>query len=81
MCGRVRDELIMPGSRVRVPPLLSIEGSGEEAVAFCANAIILDAVSEPSAGAKVAGAFLGTGSERKGKAITIYVFPADSVRN
>ena len=43
-----------------------------------ANAIILDAISEPGAGAKVAGALLGTGAERKGKAIAIYVFPADS---
>ena len=41
-----------------------------------ANAIILDAMSEPSAGAKVAAAFLlGTGAERKGKAIAIYVRP------
>jgi hypothetical protein len=40
-----------------------------------ANAIVLDALSEPSAGAKIAGAFLGTGSQRKGKAIGIYVFP------
>jgi len=43
-----------------------------------ANAIILDAMSEPSAGAKVAAAFLlGTGAERKGKAIAIYVFPKE----
>jgi hypothetical protein len=43
-----------------------------------ANAIILDAVSEPSAGAKVAAAFLGTGgAERKGKAIAIYIFPLE----
>jgi hypothetical protein len=40
-----------------------------------ANAVILEGVEEPSAGAKVAGAFLGTGAERKGKAIAIYVFP------
>ena len=40
-----------------------------------ANAVILEAVEEPSAGAKVAGAFLGTGAERKGKAIAIYIFP------
>ena len=39
-----------------------------------ANAIILDAVSEPSAGAKVASAVFGTGAERKGRAIAIYVF-------
>jgi hypothetical protein len=43
-----------------------------------ANAIILDAMSEPSAGAKVAAAFLlGTGAERKGKAIAIYVLPKE----
>lgn len=42
-----------------------------------ANAIILDALSEPSAGAKVAAAVFGVGAERKGKAIAIYVFPAD----
>ena len=40
-----------------------------------ANAIILEAVKEPSAGAKIAGAVLGTSVERKGKAIAIYVFP------
>lgn len=38
-----------------------------------ANAIILDAMSEPSAGAKVASAFLGVGgAERRGKAVAIY---------
>ena len=43
-----------------------------------ANGIILDAVSEPSAGAKVASAIFGTGAERKGRAIAIFVIPADS---
>lgn len=47
----------------------------KKAAELGANAIILDALSEPSAGAKVAGAFLGTGAERKGKAIAIYVYP------
>jgi hypothetical protein len=43
-----------------------------------ANAVILDAMSEPSAGAKVAAAFLGVGgAQRKGKAIAIYVFPPE----
>ena len=43
-----------------------------------ANAIILDSMSEPSAGAKVAAAFLGVGgAERKGKAIAIYVYPPE----
>jgi hypothetical protein len=44
-----------------------------------ANAIILDAMSEPSAVAKVASAFLGVGgADRKGKAIAIYVSPKDN---
>jgi hypothetical protein len=48
----------------------------KKAGAMGANAIILDAMSEPSAGAKVASAFLGVpGADRKGKAIAIYVFP------
>jgi hypothetical protein len=42
-----------------------------------ANAIILDAVSEPSAGAKVASAVFGTGAERKGRAIAIFILPAE----
>lgn len=42
-----------------------------------ANAIILDAVSEPGAGAKIAAAFLGLSAERKGKAIAIFVFPKE----
>lgn len=40
-----------------------------------ANGIILDAVSEPGAGAKVAAAIFGMGAERKGKALAIYVHP------
>ena len=46
-----------------------------------ANAIILDAVSEPSAGSKVAAAiFLGpfASPERKGKAVAIYIFPVEA---
>jgi hypothetical protein len=43
-----------------------------------ANGIILDAVSEPSAGAKVASAIFGTGAERKGRAIAILVLPAET---
>ncbi len=43
-----------------------------------ANAIILDALSEPSGGAKVAAAIFGVSAERKGKALAIYVFPADA---
>src|SRR5688500_12688816 len=50
----------------------------KKAAELGANGIILDAVSEPSAGAKVASAIFGTGAERKGRAIAIFVIPADS---
>ena len=51
----------------------------KKAAKLGANGIILDAMSEPSAGAKVAAAVFGVGgAERKGKAIAVYVFPADS---
>jgi hypothetical protein len=50
----------------------------KKAAELGANAIILDAVSEPSAGAKVASAIFGTGAERKGRAIAVFVLPADS---
>jgi len=47
-----------------------------------ANAIILDAMSEPSAGAKVAAAVLGvSGADRKGKAIAIYILPNEKKKN
>ena len=46
-----------------------------------ANAIVLDAMSEPSAGAKVAAAVFGVGgAERKGKAIAVYVFPDSTAK-
>ena len=47
----------------------------KKAAKLGANAIILDAVSEPSAGAKVAGAIFGVGVNRKGKAVAIFVHP------
>jgi len=48
----------------------------KKAAKLGANAIILDAVSEPTVGAKIAAAVLfGTGAERKGKALAIYVIP------
>lgn len=51
----------------------------KKASKFGANGIILDAVSEPSAGSKVAAFLLwGAGANRKGKAIAIYVFPEGS---
>ena len=50
----------------------------KKAASLGANAVILDAISEPSAGAKVAGAVFGTGAQRKGKAIAVWVFPDSS---
>lgn len=43
-----------------------------------ANAIILEGMSEPSTGSKVAHALIGTSADRKGKALAIFVFPMDS---
>jgi hypothetical protein len=43
------------------------------------NAIILDAESEPKAGTKIlAAALLGTGAERRGKAIGIFIYPDET---
>jgi hypothetical protein len=50
-----------------------IESMKRKAAEMGANAIVLDSIIEPSAGAKVAAAFLGTPAERKGKAVAIYV--------
>ena len=47
----------------------------KKAAKLGANAIILDAISEPSAGAKIAGAIFGVGINRKGKAVAIFVHP------
>lgn len=49
----------------------------KKAAKLGANALILDAVSEPSAGAKIAGAIFGVGINRKGKAVAIYVYPEE----
>ena len=46
----------------------------ERAGKLGANGVILEALSEPSAGAKIAGAFLGLPAERQGKVIAIFVF-------
>lgn len=48
----------------------------KEAAKLGANAIILDAMSEPGAGAKVAASIFGTSAERKGRAIAIRILPA-----
>lgn len=56
-----------------------IKSMRQKAAQVGANGIIMGSISEPSAGAKVAGAFLGTGTQRKGKSVAIFV-PADSSR-
>ena len=40
-----------------------------------ANGVILDSLTEPTTGAKIAQAFLSTPAQRKGTAIAIYVLP------
>ncbi len=44
-----------------------------------ANGLILGETKEPNAGTKIIGSLFGTGAERKGKAIAIWI-PADSER-
>ena len=51
------------------------ESMQQKAAEIGANGIILEPLSEPSAGAKIAAAFLGTPAERQGKAVAIYVYP------
>ncbi len=51
-----------------------ISSMREKAGEMGANALILDAMSEPTAGAKVAQVFFG-GAARKGSAVAIWVFP------
>jgi hypothetical protein len=45
----------------------------KEAGALGANGIILDSITEPSTGAKVANALLLTPAQRTGKAVAIYI--------
>lgn len=52
-----------------------LESMRKKAGELGANGVILDAVTEPGAGAKVAAAFLGVGVQRKGKALAIFVLP------
>ena len=51
------------------------ESMKEKAGEVGANAVILDAVSEPGSGAKVAAAIFGVSAQRKGKALAIWIFP------
>jgi hypothetical protein len=39
-----------------------------------ANAVILESLSEPGTGAKVAATLFGTSAQRKGRALAVFVF-------
>ena len=51
----------------------------QKAAEVGATGIIMGNIDEPGAGAKVMGAVFGTGTQRKGKSLAIFV-PADSTR-
>jgi hypothetical protein len=56
-----------------------INSQRKKAAALGANGLILGQMKDPSTGAKIAKAFLGTSANRKGQAIAIYI-PADTAR-
>jgi hypothetical protein len=51
----------------------------KKAAELGANGIVMGDIKEPNAGTKIIGSILGTGSERKGAALAIYI-PSDSAR-
>ncbi|SRR6266496_447884 len=56
-----------------------IKSQRKKAAGLGANGIVLGGFQEPKAGTKIVGALLGTGAERKGSALAIYI-PDDSAR-
>ena len=46
-----------------------------------ANGVILDAVTEAGAGAKVAAAVFGVGTQRKGRAVAIFLLPDTTAKS
>ncbi len=56
-----------------------IKNQRKKAAELGANALVLTGFQEPKAGTKIVGALLGTGAERNGSALAIYV-PGDSAR-
>lgn len=50
-----------------------LEAMRKKAGKMGANAILMPAINEPGAGAKVAGAFLGTGTQRKGQVVALRI--------
>lgn len=55
------------------------ESQRDKAADLGANGLIATAVQEPKAGTKIIGALFGTGAERKGGALAIWI-PSDSGR-
>src|SRR6266480_3195376 len=55
-----------------------IKSQRKKAAELGANGIVLGAFQEPKAGTKIVGALFGTGAERKGSALAIYVPGASS---
>lgn len=51
----------------------------QKAAELGANGVLYQAINEASSGAKVAAAIFGTGTQRKGHSLAIYV-PGDSLR-
>lgn len=56
-----------------------VNSQRKKAAELGANGIIIGDVNEPKPGTKIIGALVGTGSERKGKAVAIWI-PEDSVK-
>jgi hypothetical protein len=56
-----------------------MDSQRRKAAQLGANGIILGETREPNAGTKIIGSLFGSGAERKGRGIAIYI-PADSLR-
>lgn len=50
-----------------------LEAMREKASKLGANGLLVPKIAEPGAGAKVAGAIFGTGTERKGSVVAIHI--------
>jgi len=55
-----------------------LESMRQKAGALGAKGVVLSAIDEAGAGAKVAAAVFGTGTQRKGRAVAIYFVASDS---
>lgn len=57
-----------------------VNSQRKKAAGLGANGIIVGGIDEPKPGTKIIGSLLGTGAERKGKAMAIWV-PEDSAKS